>query len=224
MSQRGKATAGKRERKENFLCLSTAPSSYLSVSRSRCLNNLCVFLRSLDASAVKKQGEICQVKIMGRVFVTRAVLCLAFIGQALAQEALATAFIKAVRKDNPALLKQWLPTPALVRTLEPAQTKGLSEVGIKQRFLLPSQKKLTKDFANFRASAQRNSIDRSTLWYDGFQLHRDEASAANRLLACTVNYFYGDKRGAFTITVLEQQAKWYLFEVLLSVNIFDKLK
>lgn len=161
---------------------------------------------------------------MVKVFVIGIVLLVMFAGRTLAQESLATAFIEAVRKDNPALLKQWMPTPALVRALEPAQTKGLSDAAIKQRFLLPLQKKLTRDFANFRASAQRNSIDRSKLRYDGFQLHRDEASAANRPLACTVNYFYGDKRGAFTVTVLEQQAKWYLFEVLLSENIFDKLK
>lgn len=159
---------------------------------------------------------------MSKAFLFAAILL--FASPVFAQEPLAKAFIAAVRSNNPALLKQWLPTPALVRELEPARTKGLSDAAIRQKYLTPLQKKLAQDFANFQASAQKSGIDVSKLRYDSFQLHRDDASAANKPLACSINYTYNDKHGSFTITVLEKQKKWTLFEVLLSVNIFDKLK
>lgn len=145
-------------------------------------------------------------------------------GQALAQEPLAKAFIEAVRNNNLALLKQWSPTPALVRALEPTRTKGLSDAAIKQKFLVPLQKKLMQDFANFQAPARQSSIDVTKLRYESFQLHRDDTNAPNKPLACSINYSYGDKQGSFTITVLEKQKKWTIFEVLLSVDIFAKLK
>lgn len=161
---------------------------------------------------------------MRRTSFMGATLWLLLGSSALAQEPLAKAFLEAVRSNNPASLKQWVPTTALVRELEPVRTKGLSDAAIKGKFLVPLQKKLEKDFANFQTSAQQNAIDLSKLRYDSFQLHRDNTNAANKPMPCTINYSYGDKQGSFTITILEKQRKWILFEVLLSVNVFDKLK
>mgnify|MGYP000907694317 CR=1 FL=1 len=157
---------------------------------------------------------------MSKTFLIAAILL--FASPALAQEPLAKAFVEAVRANNPALLKQWWPTQALVRELEPTRTKGLSVAAIKQKFLVPLQKKLEKDFANFQASAQQNSLDVSRLRYEGFQLQRNDTT--NKPMACTIHYSYGDKQSSFTITVWEKRKKWILFEVLLSVNVFDKLK
>jgi hypothetical protein len=159
-----------------------------------------------------------------KAFICGITFVLFFVAQAQAQEPLAKAFIEAVRGNNPALLKQWFPTPALVRAIEPTRTKRMTDAAIRQKYLAPLQKKLANDFANFHASAQQSSIDVSKLRYDSFQLHRDDTNAPNKPLACSINYSYGDKQGTFTITVLEKQKQWTLFEVLLSVNIFDKLK
>jgi len=160
---------------------------------------------------------------MRKTGVIGALLFLSLVGQAKAQEPLSTAFISAVQANNPALLKEWYPTPALVRMLEPERTKKLSDAAIKRTFLVPLQKKLAKDFENFQASAQKRSIDLRKLQYLNFQLQRDNSGIAHKPIACTITYSYGDKQGAFTVTVLEKQGKWYLFEILLSVNIFDKL-
>ena len=159
-----------------------------------------------------------------KAFILCVTFVLLFAAHAQAQEPLAKAFIEAVRGNNPALLKQWSPTPALVRLLEPTRTKGLSDAAIRQKYLAPLQKKLANDFANFQASAQQSSIDVTKLRYESFQLHRDDTNAPNKPLACSINYSYGDKQGTFTITVLEKQKRWTIFEVLLSVNVFDKLK
>ncbi|MBS1811416.1 MAG: hypothetical protein JST84_24860 [Acidobacteria bacterium] len=161
---------------------------------------------------------------MRKIYVIGVLLFWSLIGQTRAQESLAKAFVSAVQANNPALLKAWHPTPVLVRMLEPERTKKLSDDAIKQTFLAPLQKKLAKDFANFQASAQKSSIELGKLQYVNFQLQRDEPSSANKPVACTITYSYGDKQGTFAVTVLEKQGKWYLFEVLRSVNIFEVLK
>lgn len=136
-------------------------------------------------------------------------------------EKFAKDFIKAVVSKDIDEFVKLKPGPDLWRKILEKETKGMTDEEINQK--ANKNEKFIQDYKNFLYSAKAEKIDLVKLNYKKSKVEKiwdDEKMP----FGITIKYDYEGKEGEFSLSVFKFDGNYYLYEILVSYDVFGKLK
>lgn len=132
--------------------------------------------------------------------------------------AMATELFAAIHDANWKELRSLLPTATIIRAVSPKETKKLKNKQITSRM----EQRVQTAFNQIVASSNKKNVPLQELEFVRFQTHRPW-EGANRPIGLEIFYRWKGREGSLGFSVMEYQGRWYLLEILRSVNIFDNV-
>lgn len=132
--------------------------------------------------------------------------------------AMATTVFAAIRTADWKELRSLLPPAKMVRAMSAKQAKKLKD----KQVINLIEKRVRDGFNQILASAKEKGIELQALEFARFQTMRPW-EGADRPIALEIFYRWQGREGSIAFSVIEYQGRWYLLEILRSVNIFDKV-
>ncbi|MBK8911444.1 MAG: hypothetical protein IPM61_08975 [Chlorobi bacterium] len=130
--------------------------------------------------------------------------------------AMASKLFAAFRNADWKELRALLPSVAVVRAVAPKETKKLKN----KQIIRQMEGRIRPSFNQIIAEAKKKGIELGKLEFLRFQTSRPW-EGANKPLAVEVSYRWEGREGTLSFSVMEYQGRWYLLEILRSVNVFD---
>lgn len=128
-------------------------------------------------------------------------------------------FIKAFQYRSIDTLLRLTPEIDVLKKMFPDELSGKSDEEIKT-MLANGYTKLRGDFENILSEAEREKIELSKIEFVSVNVDTSELSRA-QIIGCEVNYKIVERAGSFAIVVSIYENRFYIFEILRSVEVFD---
>lgn len=131
----------------------------------------------------------------------------------------ALAFIRALASENIDSMLMLKPSPEIWREIMPKETKKLSDEEIIKT--VNKTEKFVTDFNNIIASAKKEKVNLRALIYSGFK--QGDAILDGKIIAFELKYRYLVKdEVVFSVTLVRYNNQYYLYDILMSYNIFER--
>jgi len=131
----------------------------------------------------------------------------------------AKSFIHALATENIDSMIALKPSPAIWRSLMPAETKKMSDNDINKA--VNSNEKFIIDFNNIIQSAKDEKVNLKALTFTDAKF--GESIMDGKILSVEIKYKYLVKDEViFSLTIVEYQNKYYLYDILMSYQIFKR--
>lgn len=136
-----------------------------------------------------------------------------------AEKEMANTIMNAILQDDISMLETYQPTTDLLKSLYPEMAGSLTDKELKAKFLEPLAQRLQGNIDNIQAEIKKEKIDLKKIKFKEYsieKMHDDDKMP----FAMSIQFYYGKEEEAIPVTVLEVEGKWYIFEILISTNIF----
>lgn len=135
------------------------------------------------------------------------------------KEALATTIMNAILQDDISKLKDYQPTTDLLRSLYPELAGEMTDKELEEKFIIPLSQRFQGNIDNVQAEIKEEKIDLDKIKFKEYSIEKmyDDKSMPS---AMSIQFYYGEKEESIPVTVMEVEGKWYIFEMLISTNIF----
>ena len=130
-------------------------------------------------------------------------------------------FIKAIASENIDEIVKLKPSPGFWRLILEKETKDMTDEEIVEK--ANKNEKMIIDFENIMYSAKKEKIDLKAVEYKSSKIEKiweDEKMP----FGLKIKYIYKDKESEFTLSVYKYKGKYYLSEILVSFDLFNKLE
>ena len=137
------------------------------------------------------------------------------------EEVFSIKFIKAIASENIDEIVKLKPCPEFWRLILEKETKDMTD----EEIIVKANKneKLILDHDNIMYSAKTEKIDLLRITYKKSKIQKiwdDEKMP----FGLTIKYIYDDKEGEFSLSVYKYKNVYYLSEILVSFDVFGKIK
>ncbi len=137
-------------------------------------------------------------------------------------DAFAEKLMLAIINNDVASIEKHQPTTEVVKEMVPEIKEKMSDDDIKNQLLIPLQQRFQANVDNVQSEIKEESIDVSKIQYKKFYIETVEGNNESMPLAMSITFDYKGKEEAIPLTIKEINGEWYVFEILMSTNIFKE--
>lgn len=135
------------------------------------------------------------------------------------EDTLAMTIMDAILQNDMSKLKEYQPTTDLLKSLYPELAGSMTDEELKEKFLMPLTQRFQGNIDNIQAEIKEEEIDLDKIKFKEYSIEKmyDDKTMPS---AMSIQFHYGEKEESIPVTILETGGKWYVFEILISTNIF----
>lgn len=124
-------------------------------------------------------------------------------------------------KGLPSSIQQFYPDVAFAKTLSPKETAGMSDDEVISKLLGPLETRLTQNLDNIKADAKQKNIDLGSIKFESVEhTETDDPPSVPRVVLVAIG---NEKwRANVPVTYVRTEGKIFIFEILISTNLFKE--
>lgn len=135
-------------------------------------------------------------------------------------ESFAQSLFEYIIEDNKTAIIPYITTPDLVRNIAPNEVKNKTDKEIQNEMIDAQSERLNQNAEKVRKDISENNIKLTSVNYDGFKLFPEDAQGSIEVM--NIKLKSGNKEGAIPITYTQFNNQYYVFEILISHDIFKE--